>query len=275
MELGSLIGLVLGILFIIISILITGDWAPVALTAFLDAPSAMVVIGGSMASGMITVKFKLFITSLKTFVVILKPPVLDPAGAIDTVVQLANTARKEGVLALEESAANMGDQFLKKGIMLIVDGTDPELVKGIMETELNYVDERHGAIGGFYENLATLAPSWGMIGTMIGLILMLGQLDDPDALGPMMAIALITTFYGSVLANWLFLPIGLKLKSISQDEILYKTVLVEGMLSIQAGENPRIIEEKLKSFLSPVLRGAVGTGGGGGAGGGGGGGDDE
>jgi chemotaxis protein MotA len=258
LELGTLIGLILGTLFILASIFILGEFQIGAWAEFFDAPGLMIVIGGSLAAGLISAKLKNFIGSFKAVGIIFKPPVLDPAGAIDTVVQLANTARKEGVLALEESAANMEDQFLKKGIMLIVDGTDPELVKGIMETELGYTDERHGGVASFYENLATYAPSWGMIGTMVGLILMLGQLEDPSTLGPMMAVALITTFYGCILANFFFNPIASKLKDISKEEILFKTVMVEGMLSIQAGENPRIIEEKLKSFLAPALRGNVG-----------------
>ena len=259
MELGSIIGLSLALAFLVVSIIITSGGDPAGILPFLHAPSAMTVVGGTLASGLISVKLKNFIVSFKAAGVAFKPPVLDPAAAIDTIVQLANTARKEGVLALEESAANMGDQFLKKGIMLIVDGTDPELVKGIMETELGYTDERHGTVASFFESLATYAPSWGMIGTMIGLILMLGDLDDPDALGPMMSIALITTFYGCIMANMFCNPLASKLKDISKEEILFRTVMVEGMLSIQAGENPRIIEEKLKSFLAPALRGNVGA----------------
>jgi chemotaxis protein MotA len=264
LELGTLLGFIAGFVFIIISILITSAWEISGIWVFLNAPSAMIVVGGSLASGMIGAKLNNFLGSFKAVGVTFRPPVLDPAAAIDTIVQLANTARKEGVLALEESASNMGDQFLKKGVMLIVDGTDPELVKGIMETELGYTDERHSSIAAFYENLATYAPSWGMIGTMIGLILMLGDLNDPDSLGPMMSIALITTFYGCIMANFLCNPIAYKLKDISKEEILFRTVMVEGMLSIQAGENPRIIEEKLKSFLAPALRDSVGRSGGGG-----------
>jgi chemotaxis protein MotA len=264
LELGTIIGLVLGTVFILASILITSGGQISGIGAFIDGPSLMIVVGGTFAAGLVSVKLKNFIGSFKAGVVSFKPPVLDPAAAIDTVVQLANTARKEGVLALEESAANMGDQFLKKGIMLIVDGTDPELVKGIMETELGYTDERHSGVSAFFEALATYAPSWGMVGTMVGLILMLGDLDDPDSLGPMMSVALITTFYGCIMANFLFNPIASKLKDISKEEILFRTVMVEGMLSIQAGENPRIIEEKLKSFLAPALRGGVGASGGGG-----------
>jgi chemotaxis protein MotA len=259
LELGTLVGLILGFVFIVISILITASGGDGGVMDFLHGPSAMIVVGGTICSGLIAVKLKNFTVAFKATAVTFKPPVLDPAAAIDTIVQLANTARKEGVLALEESATNMGDQFLKKGIMLIVDGTDPELVKSIMITELDYTDERHGGVASFFENLAAYAPSWGMMGTMIGLILMLRDLDNPDTLGPMMAIALITTFYGCVLANFLFNPIASKLKDISKEENLFRTVMVEGMLSIQAGENPRIIEEKLKSFLAPALRDDVGV----------------
>ena len=267
MEIGTIVGLIAGTVFLILAILITAGGGEGGLGDFVDYPSIMVVVGGTLAAGFISVKLKGFITSFKAIGIIFKPTVVDPASAIDTIVQLANTARKEGVLALEESAANMGDQFLKKGVMLIVDGTDPDLVKGIMETEISYIDERHTGIASFYENLATYAPSWGMMGTMVGLILMLGQLEDPSTLGPMMSVALVTTFYGCILANFLFNPIASKLKSINDEELLFKTVMVEGMLSIQAGENPRIIEEKLKSFLAPAMRNAVGAGGGKGAGG--------
>ncbi|MCL2188147.1 MAG: MotA/TolQ/ExbB proton channel family protein [Defluviitaleaceae bacterium] len=270
MELGSLIGLVVGVVLILVAILITGDWNPAMIGEFGDAPSVMVVLGGTTMSAFIAVKLSTFVTAMKAIGIIFKPPSTDPAAAIDSIVTLANTARKEGVLALEESANNMDDAFLKKGVMLIVDGTDPELVKDIMETERSWTEDRHGMIAGVWEMLATYAPSWGMLGTMVGLILMLLQLDDPGAMGPMLSVALVTTFYGCILANFLCNPIASKLKQISGEEILLKTVLIEGMLSIQAGENPRIIEEKLKSFLAPALRSGVGAkeaGAGGGGGG--------
>ena len=259
MELGTLLGFILGIFFMVLEMFIAADYNIAGVIAFLHGPSALIVIGGTLASGLIATKLRNFLVSFRAVGVILRPPVLDPAAAIDTIVQLANTARKEGVLALEESASNMGDQFLKKGIMLIVDGTDPELVKGIMETELAYIEERHGDVAGVYENLAGLLPAWGMIGTLIGLVLMLADLDDMDALAGNMAIALITTLYGSVLANVWAGPFGNKLRQINKEEVLLKTVLIEGMLSIQAGENPRIIEEKLRSFLAPTLRDDVGA----------------
>jgi len=268
LEIGSLIGLIVGTIVILVAIILAGG-GPSAIPEFVDAASVMVVFVGTVMASLISVKLPTFIQAMKAFGIILKPPSTDPAAAIDSIVQLANTARKEGVLALEESANNMDDAFLKKGIMLIVDGTDPELVKDIMETERAWTEDRHGMVAGVWEMMATYAPSWGMLGTMVGLILMLLQLDDPGAMGPMLSVALVTTFYGCILANFICNPVASKLKQISGEEILLKTVLIEGMLSIQGGENPRIIEEKLKSFLAPALRGNVGgkpadVGGGGG-----------
>ena len=269
MEKGTLIGLVLAVVFVSTTIMMAVHFdILVAFGSFIDPPSAILVIGGTFASAMIAVKFETFKTSMRAGRIVFRPPVLDPASAINQIVGLANTARKEGVLALEDSAAAMEDEFLKKGIMLIVDGTDPDLVKGIMETELSYLEERHGGVAATYDSMAGFAPAWGMCGTLIALIVMLNDLDG-DTLGPNMAMALITTFYGMLVANVWATPFSNKLKQVSKEEVLLKTVLIEGMLSIQAGENPRIIEEKLKSFLAPATRGNVGPDGapiGGGAG---------
>ncbi len=138
--------------------------------------------------------------------------------------------------------------------MLIVDGTDPDLVRNILETELVFLEERHLDGQSIFQTMGTYAPAFGMIGTLIGLINMLKFLDDPSAIGPNMSVALVTTFYGSVLANVVFLPMAQKLKIRSNSEILVKELMVEGLLSIQAGENPRIIEEKLKTFIPPNMR---------------------
>ena len=152
---------------------------------------------------------------------------------------------------------------MKKGILLIVDGTDPELVRAIMETELVSVEGRHKEKIGFWENLGAMGPAWGMIGTLIGLINMLKDLSDLAAVGPNMAVALVTTFYGSVLANWICAPVATKLKGKNEEEMMMKEIEIEGLLSIQAGENPRVIEEKLKSFLAPADRGSSSEEGGG------------
>ncbi|MGB4658478.1 MAG: MotA/TolQ/ExbB proton channel family protein, partial [Mobilitalea sp.] len=142
-------------------------------------------------------------------------------------------------------------------VLLIVDGTDPELVRSIMETELSCIEARHSSKASFWESWGAMGPAWGMIGTLIGLVNMLKKLDDASTIGPNMAVALITTFYGSMIANWICIPIAAKLRANNFQEIMIKEVMVEGLLSIQAGENPRVIEEKLKSFLSPARRAAM------------------
>ena len=148
--------------------------------------------------------------------------------------------------------------------MLVVDGTDPDLVRGILETELVSIDDRHKKNITFWDNVAGMGPAWGMIGTLVGLVMMLYHMDDASTIGPAMAVALITTFYGSLMANWICTPIATKLKGINNAEMQVKEIMIEGLLSIQAGENPRVIEEKLKSFLSPADRNSVGADAGGG-----------
>jgi chemotaxis protein MotA len=181
-------------------------------------------------------------------------PIIDEATTIRNIIDLSNIARKEGLLSLEETANNLEDEFLKKGILLIVDGTDPELVRAILETELTCIENRHKKVIGFWETVGAMGPAWGMIGTLIGLVNMLKTLEDSASIGPNMAVALITTFYGSLLANWISAPIATKLRSNNNIEMMLKEVMIEGLLSIQAGENPRVIEERLKSYLSPQQR---------------------
>ena len=204
-----------------------------------------------------------FVAGLKSIALIFKTSTMNVPEIIQKIIQLSNVARKEGLLSLEEAASDIDDEFLKKGILLIVDGTDPELVRAIMETELVSVEGRHKEKIGFWENLGAMGPAWGMIGTLIGLILMLKDLSDLAAVGPNMATALITTFYGSVLANWICAPVATKLKGKNDEEMMMKEIEIEGLLSIQAGENPRVIEEKLKSFLAPADRGSSSEEGGG------------
>ncbi len=260
MDIASLIGIISGWVFIILSIFLTvGNFAGVM--SFVDPPSIMVVLGGASASVLIAYPLPDILGALKAAKLVFNPPKLEPAAAIDVIIRLANLARKEGILALEESAKALDDSFLEKGIMLIVDGTDPELTRSIMETELVYIGNRHSNVKAVWEFFGSVGPAWGMIGTLIGLILMLQSLSDPSSIGPKMSVALVTTFYGTVLANFFANPFANKLKIYSDEEALIKEVLIEGMLSIQAGENPRIIEEKLKSFLAPGIRDTVqGTG---------------
>jgi len=219
-----------------------------------DPASVIITLGGSISGTIGSNKLKDFITGMKSAALAFKEEVRDPSEVIRNIIELSNTARKEGLLALEEAANNIEDDFLKKGIMLVVDGTDPELVRGIMETDLSCIETRHKKSIAVWEKWAELGPAWGMIGTLIGLILMLNNMDDPSSIGPSMSVALVTTLYGSIIANWLCNPIASKLKVNNDIEMMMKEITVEGILSIQAGENPRVIEEKLKSFLAPSAR---------------------
>ena len=230
--------------------------------SYIDVPSIIITLGGSISGVLASNKLKDFIGGLKSITLAFKEEVLDPGAVISNVINLANVARKEGLLALEEASNDIEDPFLKKGIMLVVDGTDAELVRGILETELVCLEDRHKKVIGFWDKWAELGPAWGMIGTLVGLVNMLNNMEDPSSIGPSMAVALITTLYGSIVANWLCAPVASKMKVNNDLEVIVKEVMVEGLLSIQAGENPRVIEEKLKSFLSPAVRNDVGDGGG-------------
>lgn len=258
LDFTSIIGLAVGIFLVIFGMVFNQETMEInfaTIGSFIHISSMLITFGGSFTC-MITMSksLKEFVRKVSSFRLVLKPYASNEAETIKQIIRLSNTARKEGLLALEETANGIEDEFLKKGILLIVDGTDPELVRSILDTELNCIEERHNENIGFWEKLAAMGPAWGMIGTLIGLIKMLKDLNDVATIGPNMATALVTTFYGSILANWICIPIANKLRAIHSLEIMVKGVMVEGLLSIQAGENPRIIEEKLKSFLPPSGR---------------------
>jgi chemotaxis protein MotA len=253
MDIASILGLVLCFVLMIFGILYGNDIS--AIFNFLDAPSALITYGGSFMCILASYTLQSFVENLKSITLIFKTSTMNVPEIIQKIIELSNVARKEGLLSLEEAASDIDDQFLKKGILLIVDGTDPELVRAIMETELVSVEGRHKDKISFWENLGAMGPAWGMIGTLIGLVNMLQQMDDPSSIGPSMAVALITTLYGSILANWICAPVASKLKGKNAEEMMMKEIEIEGLLSIQAGENPRVIEEKLKSFLAPKDRG--------------------
>lgn len=254
MDITTIVGLVCCLVVVFFGI-VTGADGFAALPHFADAPSVFITMGGSIFCMILQSKgFPEYINDMKSISIALKKKELNQADAIKNVIDLSNVARKEGLLALEEAANSIEDDFLKKGIMLIVDGTDPELVRNIMQTELDAVDTRHNEKIAFWANWAGMGPAWGMIGTLIGLVNMLYNMDDMSSIGPNMAVALLTTLYGSLLANWICVPVSFKLQMKNAEEITMKQIMVEGLLSIQAGENPRVIEEKLKSFLSPGER---------------------
>lgn len=261
MDIASVAGLVICIILVLISIMSDGASA---ILNFLDFKSALITLGGAFCAILAANTMEDFVSGLKSFMLAIKKPALNIPEIIVKIIDLSNVARKEGLLSLEEAAGDLDDAFLKKGIMLIVDGTDPELVRGIMETELVNIEGRHKKRIAFWEDLGAMGPAWGMIGTLVGLINMLQNMSDPTSIGPSMAVALITTLYGSMLANWICTPIANKLKTNNNIEMMVKEIEIEGLLSIQAGENPRVIEEKLKSFLAPKDRAAASSDDGGG-----------
>lgn len=227
---------------------------------FIDMPSFNIVVGGTIGALFVSYPKEIILSLPKVIIKAIKNGIPDNVGKIKMLVDFSQKARKEGLLALEQEIENIDDEFLKMGMQLVVDGTDPELVKDILSSELTFIEGRHETYKGAMKAGAALGPAYGMIGTLIGLILMLGGLDDPSTIGPKMAVALITTLYGSCMANILFDPVANKLEFYSGQEILSKEIIIEGILSIQSGDNPKVLEEKLKSFLPPNLRTKLGEG---------------
>jgi len=254
-DIASLIGMLLCLGMLLFGIISAAGLS--GFVRYIDVPSAIITFGGAIAATLCCYSMQDFVSGLKSFTLIFKVPAVNTTEMIKKIIDLSNVARKEGLLSLEEAAAELDEPFMKKGILLIVDGTDPDLVRNIMETELVGIESRHKNCISFWETLGSMGPAWGMIGTLVGLVNMLYNMDDASAIGPAMAVALITTLYGSLLSNWICTPVANKLKADNAAEMTIKEVMIEGLLSIQAGENPRVIEEKLKTFLAPKDRAAV------------------
>ena len=219
---------------------------------FGDPGSILLVFFGGLGATMASVTLPDVTNGLKALIKAFTsgaPP--DSAGAIEQLVEFADVARREGLLALEGSLAEVDDEFLKQGLMMAVDGMDPEELRETIELEVAQMGVRHRQGAAFWQNAAGYAPAFGVAGTVIGLIDMLGNLSDPSALGPALAVAFSTTLWGVFLANYIYTPVSMKLKRSSAIEIAYRELLVEGILSIQAGANPRSIAGKLAAYLPP------------------------
>lgn len=249
MDIASVIGIVGGGVMLVWAMSMGSP-----LSIFWNFPSVLITYGGTVAAMFVQFPLEAILDIPRILRKVFVVKKQDAAEVIAMMVGFAQKARREGLLALEDEVQQLDDEFLKKGIQLVVDGTDPQLVRNILEVELTFLEERHASGASILTFWAATAPGFGMIGTLIGLIQMLRNLNDPSSLGPGMAVALITTFYGSLAANWICNPMAQKLKARSSEEILLKEVMIEGILSIQAGENPRIVEEKLKAFLAPGER---------------------
>jgi chemotaxis protein MotA len=220
-------------------------------TLFIDPPSAMIVIGGTIGTTLVHYTFK---DMMGTVSVVKKAFFTHRFSSTDRIAQIINyagKARKEGILSLQSVTKEVDDPFFLKGLQMAVDGQEPEKLKEMLDREIEYLEERHDRGSEIMVAMGTYAPAMGMIGTLIGLVQMLQTMNDPSTIGPAMAVALLTTFYGSVIANIICLPVSGKLKNRSAEEVLDKTLIAEGMRSILEGENPRVLEHRLHAFVAP------------------------
>lgn len=247
MDLATIIGIVVAFGLVIAAL-------GADILMFLDFPSLLIVLGGTLGGVLVTYPLKhvLGVAGIikKTFLAKNE----EPSMLISRFMDYSVRVRREGILALEPHLPGISDEFLRKGLQLTVDGLEPQVIESILETEMNCQEDRHLAGAEILQTFGALAPGMGMIGTIIGLVLMLKRMSDPSTIGPAMAVALITTFYGAILANLVFNPMAGKLRTRSKEEALVRSMIVEGVLCISRGENPRIIEEKLNSFLPPKER---------------------
>ncbi|MBU9739288.1 motility protein A [Diplocloster agilis] len=252
MDIMSILGLLMAVILVLFGIMFDTNTMKVVLgnlNAFISYPSLAITVGGTIGVMMLSFPASSFRKIGKHLKIVFRPKKFDPGESIRQIVELATEARMKGLLSLEDKLMDIDDPFLYNSLMLVVDSVDLEKVRGVMETELEQFDERHALDRSFYEKAASYAPAFGMIGTLVGLVLMLGNMNDVNSLAAGMATALITTFYGSLMANVICLPIASKLKVRHDEEFLCKQLIMEGVLAIQEGENPKFIEEKLYKLL--------------------------
>lgn len=221
---------------------------------FINIPSAMIVFGGTIGVTLVHYPLKDIVGAFAIAKKTIFNKDEDPFGLIVQLMEFANKARKEGILSLQGMMESVEDEFLVKAMQMAVDGQEPDTLKAMLTTEIEYLVERHDKGQSIFTSLAGYGPAMGMVGTLIGLVQMLMNMSDPDSIGPAMAIALLTTLYGAILANVFCAPMAGKLKNRSASETLMKNLVIEGMQSILSGENPRIMEQKLHAFISPSLR---------------------
>jgi chemotaxis protein MotA len=253
MDFTTLLGLILGFGLVGFS-MATG---PGGLLIFIDVPSVMIVGGGTIAVTLINFPIGELKGLVKVMLRSLFFKIPSPAEEIERVVEYANLARKEGLLALENKLNEVEDRFFHKGVQLVIDGFPAETVRDIMELEAEWQRQRHSNGKKMLDALGSFAPAFGMIGTLVGLVQMLQNLSDPSKIGGGMAVALLTTLYGAMAANMVFIPMAGKLEQRAKEEALLRELMIEGIVAIQSGDGPQLIKEKLKSFISPAAREAI------------------
>jgi chemotaxis protein MotA len=253
MDLTALIGLVALVAALVFGIVFGDDGINMSmLMNFVNGPSIFIVIGGTFFALLIAFPLKYFKLFPKHMKMILSKEKKDPFAYVEIITELSREARKKGLLALEDMAMAFDDEFLKESVLLIVDAIEPDKLKNWFNQKLEYMAKRDEEERKIYHQGAALAPAFGMIGTLIGLVNMLKSMnldEGPGTLGADMSLALITTFYGSVLSNGIFVPLANKLEIVQEKEMLLKEMIIEGVISIKEGENPKFIQEKLLNFL--------------------------
>jgi len=252
MDKGTIIGIVSGLGLVAVSMLMGGGIAP-----FIDIPSFIMVVGGTIAATMVNFPFKDVVGLMTITKKILNENNMTPETYIQQIVDISKKARTNGLLAIEEDLDKVDEDFMKITLQHVVNGTEADDLKGIMHAELAIMAERHKMGQKIFMAMGGYCPAFGMVGTLIGLILMLQNLSDPSSVGPGMSMAMVTTFYGSLFANLFFIPMAGKLKLRSDQEIQFKEMLLMGILSVQAEESPRVIQNKLQSYIAPSQRGLL------------------
>lgn len=249
MDIATLVGLIAGLGTIFVVLIMDGGSA----AELFAHPSAIIlIIGGSLSATVITSPLKTVMQLPKYLIQAFTTRKFDAKETIETLTKLADRARREGLLALEEDSKKIQDKFLQKGIMMVVDGVDSEQVEAILDTNIEQMKARHKQGAGFFAAAGGYAPTFGIIGTVMGLISVLKQLDNPSALGKSIAAAFLATLWGLLTANLIYLPLSGKLKAKSEEEARNRSMQLEGILAIQAGENPRIVRDKLNAYLPPA-----------------------
>ncbi len=250
MDITTIAGFLFALVCLVVAFVLDGGHV----AALLSPTAAMIVFGGTIGATVASCSASELASVPKLLKVILFQKLPDEKALIEQVVGLADKVRREGLLYLENQLPSINDGYMRKGIQLVVDGTDPELVRQIMETEIYAIQERHNSGSNVFETAGGYAPTMGIIGTVMGLVHVLGNLDSPETLGPSIALAFLATLYGVGSANILWLPIASKLKNISGKELMLREMMLEGIMSIQAGYNPILIRERLTAFLKPKNR---------------------
>ena len=242
MDIGTLIGVVGGLVLIVVAILLKAS-----LSSFYDTTGIIIVFGGTIAATLASFPMESVIHAMKTSIKIFFSHRIDQKAVLKEMILLASVARKQGAVAMEKYKTK--NQFLKKAVLLSADGTKPDILKSILELERDSIEERHVETQVILEKMGDLAPAWGMIGTLVGLVIMLLNLDNPASIGPAMAVALLTTFYGAFWANFFLIPASSKLEQRTKRETLSNNLVIETMVSIGQNESPLILQERLLGFL--------------------------